>query len=850
MIFGSEGDWISQHVAVAESLRDAMLTQRSLIPQYINLGGGSSVYDFAYYGLLRPDVLFSCLVPGIDMRYIISGYAILCIAASALLMYLWLRKKGLQRAFSAAGALLLVCSGSFFQFHHQIMFVNYMPYLLLALLGVDRLWKKGRSGLLILSLSLVYLHSFYYAIACLCVVGIYSLYLVLEGWAADGMPARDKRKELLGMVGRLAVCVGVSIALTMVLLLPTGLDILSTSKDAGSFAKTSIKAVDLSFRGLLYSSYSCGMTLLVLYCLLLSLAVKGKRFLSGVLLLCMAVPAVNLVLNGFLYAREKILIPFVPVLVLVTAQTLQRVWAKEQKARLWPVVLCFVPRFCDGWKMPQWEEIVLLDGGALVLWVVLNYMIRFWEGKQKTAQRPGGHQRLLAAGFLLLMAAPVVTSVALNCNEKYVPSDDQRQSRFTREEIASVAADPNYRFDVITDRFQTCNLLYGDTKRSSMYSSINNDGYSTFYYDTIGNAIPANNRVALLPGVNPCANYFLGVRYLLCNADQVPAGYTVQLEKDGFALAENPSVLPICYGTTEAPVLEEKLLETSEPKAQRRAGQQEEAAGQAGTEQEDPLGVGLLADQLKQLCLGLETDIPIAIARLAVDSSGKNPVVISLNGIRNKLSAKNAPYPNNNRIFTYVMAAEGTPEDWEMERSDGDYTLTDIQWTAIEPEEWGSRRIILPDALAEEAATESGEARAAGAKAGGGYANVYQGLIRMPEEGWFVTSYPWREGYEILVDGVSVEPQKVNTAFVGFPLSGGSHEIAIAYTAPGYRIGLLGTVLGAAAFVLLLLWERRADVESRKEVESKYKEGESRDDGNDGNDDGEKENQRDCPLLQ
>lgn len=84
-----------------------------------------------------------------------------------------------------------------------------------------------------------------------------------------------------------------------------------------------------------------------------------------------------------------------------------------------------------------------------------------------------------------------------------------------------------------------------------------------------------------------------------------------------------------------------------------------------------------------------------------------------------------------------------------------------------------------------------------------------------------MTSYPWREGYEILVDGVSVEPQKVNTAFVGFPLSGGSHEIAIAYTAPGYRIGLLGTVLGAAAFVLLLLWERRADVESRKEVESK-----------------------------
>lgn len=810
MIYGSEGDWISQHVAVAESLRDAMLTQRSLIPQYINLGGGSSVYDFAYYGLLRPDVLFSCLVPGIDMRYIISGYAILCIAASAIFMYLWLRKKGMQRAFSAAGALLLICSGSFFQFHHQIMFVNYMPYLLLALLGVDRLWQKRRSGLLILSLVLVYLHSFYYAIACLCVVGIYGLSLVLEGWALESKDSnemsfvdkKDRLRELFWMIGHLAMCVAISIAMAMVLLLPTGLDILSTTKDAGSFSRTSIKAVDLSFRGLLYSSYSCGMTLLVLYCLLLSLAVKGKRFLSGALLACMAVPAVSLVLNGFLYAREKILIPFVPVLVLVTAQTLQRVWAKEQKARLWPALLCLVPRFFDGWKMPQWEEIVLLDTGALAIWVVLGYIVRFWEGKQEKGQRPRWCHGLLAGGFLLLLVAPVATSIALNTNEEYVASDDQRQSRFTKEEIAGIAADPNYRFDVIADRLQTCNLLYGDTKRSSMYSSISNDVYSTFYYDTIGNAIPANNRVALLPGVNPCANYFLGIRYLLCEESQVPAGYTVQLEKNGYVLAENPSVLPICYGTTDVPVLEGTFRETPDPEARENARQREEAAtGRAGTAPEDPLGVGLLAQQLMQLCQGMETDTPIAVARLKIESSGKKPVIITLNGVRNKLSAKSAPYPNHNYIFTYIMATDKTPKDWSMKRSGGDEddTLADIQWTAIEPEEWGSRKVILPD-------TPEG---AEDGRAGGKQANVYQGTVQMPEEGWFVTSYPWREGYEVRVDGSIVLPQKINTAFVGFPLPAGDHEIAIAYTAPGYRIGLLGTVLGTVAFALLLLWENR-----------------------------------------
>ena len=173
-----------------------------------------------------------------------------------------------------------------------------------------------------------------------------------------------------------------------------------------------------------------------------------------------------------------------------------------------------------------------------------------------------------------------------------------------------------------------------------------------------------------------------------------------------------------------------------------------------------------------------------------------------------------------------------------MDRSGGDYTLKDMQWTVIEPTEWGSRRVIPPD---EAAGTESGVRPA----------NVYQGAIQMPENGWFVTSYPWREGYEIRVDGVSVLPQKINMAFMGFPISAGNHEIAIAYTAPGYSAGLLGTVLGVIAFALLLLWENRKTAIAAaceiREKSRKYIEGE---DSDDGNGHGKKENQRDRAMLQ
>ena len=54
-----------------------------------------------------------------------------------------------------------------------------------------------------------------------------------------------------------------------------------------------------------------------------------------------------------------------------------------------------------------------------------------------------------------------------------------------------------------------------------------------------------------------------------------------------------------------------------------------------------------------------------------------------------------------------------------------------------------------------------------------------EGIIDMEESGYFVTSFPYKEGYEITVDGKNVQAEKVNCAFIGFSLGEGSHEIEI-----------------------------------------------------------------------
>ena len=86
--FGSGGDWYSQHVGAAEALRQTIADSGVIFPQLVNIGGGSNIYDLAYYGLFRPDVMISCLFPGVEMKYFIAVYAAMGFIASVNMMYI------------------------------------------------------------------------------------------------------------------------------------------------------------------------------------------------------------------------------------------------------------------------------------------------------------------------------------------------------------------------------------------------------------------------------------------------------------------------------------------------------------------------------------------------------------------------------------------------------------------------------------------------------------------------------------------------------------------------------------------------------------------------------------------
>ena len=913
--FGYGSDWLSQHLPLAETLRSAMLDSGRLLPLYLHLGSGSSVYDFAYYGLLRPDILLGCLFPQVGMEYFLAGYSLAGIVLGTNLLFWWLRRRlrgessGARAA--AFAAALYAAATCLFHAHNQLMFVNYLPFLILTLIGIDRMAEQGKGAWLVTSgLSLVYLHSFYYSISCLAVCGIYAI-----NWVR-GMRSTKCEKRAKSIVLRLAGCVCLSIGLCAVLLLPTGLDILSGSKDGGVFA-AQLKLLDLTLEGMLYTPYGMGLTLISLYCLLTALAQRKTRFLAICMLAIVTIPAVSLLLNGLLYARGKILIPFLLPILLLCAQVLCGFLQGSEKPPLWAGALCLVPwaAACAESGSILTNRLLLIDWLLLLGWILLDWLLMMgwvlWMRcadaqnrrtetgsrrmtKTASVMRRAGMKRVFTAGpakktsvrtrcIALLLLVPCVVSWTLQMKAGYV---EQAQINFSmvrqalkgaQQRIEQAEADKlqNARWEILSEGYKMSNYApLPQMQRTSMYSSMTQQGYAAFFYDMAGNAIPARNRVALVPGKNPLFNALMGVRYVTvkaaaagqetgiaaaalpqtdaaasqatagistsnqpraqieASAAALPPGYEVIYCEDSYVTGRNPDALPIAFGTDrllsqkdftdrlrEIPAREKRKLtealsltaaKTEVSLCLRSDLSGDESAAEARglrpvTNQSsvDARKMRPVTNQILAETGGARAGTTrgskdandnglqgkVLILEFDVTQANGREIIIDINGTRNKLSGSNAPYPNGNTHFTYILDAREA-QRLHIEKNTNEYVLQNLQCRLLDLKAvLQSRDVWEPD-------TDVSHA---------GRGEVFRGRIDMRRAGFFETSYPFRAGYSVTVDGESVRPRRSAAGFLVVPLAAGNHEVQIDFLPPGYRTGLGISLLALLLFTLQLL---------------------------------------------
>ena len=814
MVYGSNMDWLSQHAALAETIRDACREQGTLLPQVLPLGGGVNGFQFSYYGYLRPDILIGCLLPEIPMYRILIAYMCVGYLASVLLFDLFLRRELKSDVASFFGSVLFLCATCFFHTHRQVMFINYMPFFLSSLLILQSRCallaeQHRRVGLAAVFLAVAYCNSFYYSIAMLAAVGWYSY-------------RREGKKFWRGYL----VTAAGSGGLAAILLVPSVLVILEHKRETAGALSVPLLLPKLNF--LLYSSYGMGLTLLVLYLLLAGLRKKEYRADSLFYLLLISCGIGAWLLNGTLYARGKILVPFVPLFLLHGMRVFLAMWRGEMKWQIYPflpMAVCLLFHIGSGDLLGMSLDFLLL--------AVFVAVMRVTHMSGKAA----------ALACLLLLPAPIVSFAAASFSEDYASGEKLAQieaaehGSIAKTLGALVREQPLYRFDSLCDPLARANRLgeacFGIGK-SAMYSSVTNQAYSDFYYDLMQTPVQINNQVAILPEENPFLLSFLGVRYLETTRGKLPEGYEVIAKEGGSLLAENPSVLPVAYTVPEGETISEKtfygldergrlaaLMEKTiiEEKdwgkpgngtasdwqnvAQDAVCKQPESDGQmqpavsetapkfSGYEKSDALTItenedgslAITADEGTSLTLFLEEEITDEILgiQFEVESDGKRAVVITINGRKNKLSADGAPYPNENHCFHYQLSGDenGSLKKIEISFSEGEYILSGIKCIAYQKSLLTEKRYV--PAVGEE--TEGNE--------------LLSCRVQTEADGYFVTSIPRQRGMELYIDGKETELLTVNTAFVGAKLSAGTHELTLCLTPPGLYIGCAISVLSA-----------------------------------------------------
>lgn len=179
-MYGSSTDWARQHWSIPEYFRTLFYHTGNLLPDFApNLGGGQNIFYFAYYGFLSPIILISYLLPNVQMYDYIMISTIITGLLSAGLFYKWLKNNNYSTKICFLASAIFVCASPLiFHSHRQIMFVNYMPFLILGLMGVDKHFYQKKSYLLVISTFLVIMTSYFYSVGAILCLVIYGLSLI------------------------------------------------------------------------------------------------------------------------------------------------------------------------------------------------------------------------------------------------------------------------------------------------------------------------------------------------------------------------------------------------------------------------------------------------------------------------------------------------------------------------------------------------------------------------------------------------------------------------------------------------------------------------------------------------
>lgn len=816
-VFGSKVDWISQHSVLPDYFRQQFYNTGQLFPEFAaNIGGGQNIYNFAYYGLYSPVVLISYFLPFVKMSDYMMAAGVISLLAAVLLFYKWLLRRGITSRLSFLTALLFLLSGPMiYHSYNQIMFVNYMPFLCLAFLGVDRYFEKQKAGLYTISVFLMILTSFYFSIGGMFALVLYGIYRYAEGKEKLG-----ENIKILGFVSdgfRFLLPMLTAVLMSAVLLVPTAMALAGGREGGHKTALSALLIPEIPIFRVVYTPYGIGLTTLAITVLITGLTYRKlyEKILHIACIVILAVPLFAYLLNGGLYIRDKVMIPFLPLLCYLIATYLEK--QKRREISFWAgalpflltIVLVYMGR--EQGKYSEYLGWVLVD--ALVMLVC--YLIFYWKKFDWVLI-------VVPIGFLALYGVVLHKSADKMIEPAFYEEVTNKQIRTEIEELTE-KENGFYRMEqsgTTSENAANLNRIWNMQQYvSSIYSSSYNPAYQKFRTETFLVAQPFRNVLMQSVTENPIYQKLMGVKYIL--SKQEIAGYQQEKKVGDVTVYKNEEVLPIAYVTNQMisekayedlafPYSQLAFLRFAVGKSVNDTGNPKEVLNsqvkEAGAEipMEDTQAIEKIEDgyhikskEIQNVKLKISEEAQqeeILFVQFELKNYKRSKdVSVWLAGVKNKLSAGSHIYYNGNTTFTYAVNLKVGQTEVNLGLGAGNYEIRNLRCYIGNTDE--SLKTLCQSEFRVDRAQTKG--------------NRIVGSVDGVKDGYLITSIPYDEHFEVKIDGKDVKYEKVNTAFLGVKMPDGTHEVEIVYHAPGLKMGKVLSVTGLLLLAGMMLWNKK-----------------------------------------
>ncbi|MBO5376554.1 MAG: YfhO family protein [Bacilli bacterium] len=796
-LYGSTVDWDCQHWSIPDYFRKLFYSTGDLIPNFaFNLGNGQNIFYFSYYGLFSPIIMFSYLLPFVEMVDYIQIISIIGLIVSSVLMYKWLLGKYDSKISFLTTISFITFAPVLFHSHRHIMFTNYFPFLLLGLMGVDKYFSSNKKWLLILSSFLIVMTNYFFSVSALFVIVIYGIYsyckekkLTCKNFFVDGF------KFLLPII--------IGVLMASVIILPTFYVIVkgrSESNVAVDFISLFYPQLDV--KKIFYSSYSSGITFFAFLLVLINVF-RGKKVEKGLaisLLIMLIVPFFAYILNGTMYVDNKVFITFIPLISLLIANGIKIYLNLENKKSLIiSAILGMILFFVSGDSSIRtlfFTEIVfvfcLLFGGIYF--------------KKKNV--------FIYLAFFASACISVNSILDVDTLYKRNSYTAVKNSMLVDEVSSVLKKDPNiYRISNYNYLLQNINSVPNINYFSgSIYSSTSNKYYKDYFYNNTGNEITERSFGKITSSMNIFYNLQNANKYFIAN-EYAPIGYIKQ--DDNFYI--NNDVLPIIYASSN--VMSEKTYENLSFPYNMEADLKniivsddvssnfESNLVKIDVKYEliDKFGINILSEDdnyiieadkdnyIKLSVNDLDND-DILMIKFNVENNKKCPgdLSIVINGIENVLTCKSWKYHNKNSEFNYVISSNDGINLLDITLLPGVYNISDISWYKINYSDISNTKQMIDEFNFSKEKS---------------FGDSINGNINVTEDGYLYMSIPYDDGFKIYLNDDEYSYEKVDNSFIGVKVKKGNYNVRIEYEAPLLKEGIIMSSIGFISFFVIFLKE-------------------------------------------